>query len=464
LSDAPFACVCSQPAARPPFLLVLALAVAGACLSAAGPAQQPVPPQPVPPQQPVAPLVEVELQIDFGGSKPPLQRKLVVPRGSNVVAVTRAAVPVDQDWLCCSADDVWAIDGVGPDPRLDRYWFWLLDGQPGPELPIRYAVTGGESIAWRLSAGALPAAGTARVVSLLPAATEIVLALGGDRSLVGLSHLCRQPAGSELPRLLRCGIDSAAWSMAKIDEELRQAVERKEPLYQLDEAGIAALRPTHVFSQGLCPVCAVTPEQAAAALAGSEAERCARLVELSPRSLAGIAANIVTVGEVLGREAAGKIAARSFERRIEAVRALPALPKRPRVAVLEWFAPLWASGEWIAEMVEVAGGEPVLVDRSQPSRRIEWEELLAADPDVLVLAACSMSIARTQRELTALTSAPQWARLRAVTQGKVFVLDGERHVSTPGPAVAEGIEALSRLLRDPGAVPEGHWLRLPRPD
>jgi len=452
LSDAPSMCARSQAAAR--FLCLLAVAVAGVCMNEPASAQQPA----------TAPLVEVDLQIDFGGDKPPLQRKVAVPRGASVVAVTRAAVAVEQDWLCCSADDVWAIDGVGPDTRLDRYWSWQLDGQPGPDLPARFTIAGGEKIAWQLSAGALPPAGPARIVSLLPAATEIVLALGGDRSLVGLSHLCRQPPGRQLPRLLQCGIDSEAWSMARIDAELRQAVERKEVIYRLDEAGIAALLPTHVFSQGLCPVCAVTPEQAAAALAGSDTERCAKLVELSPRSLAGIAADIVTVGEVLGRGAAGKIAARSFERRIEAVRALPALPRRPRVAVLEWFAPLWASGEWIAEMVEVAGGEPVLVDRSQPSRRIEWRELLAADPDVLVLAACSMSIFRTERELAALTGERGWAQLRAVASGNVFVLDGERHVSTPGPAVAEGVEALARLLRDPDAVPQGQWLRLPRRD
>jgi iron complex transport system substrate-binding protein len=419
-------------------------------MSSAAAAQQSVPP----------PRVTVELRLDFGGERPALQRQVEVPRLASVVAVTRAAVAVEQDWLCCSADDVWAIDGVGPDPRLDRYWSWRLDGKPGPDLPARYQVVGGETIEWRYGPGALPAAGEARVVSLLPAATEIVLALGGDRSLLGLSHLCRQPEGRDLPRLLRTTIDSEAWSMVRIDDELRGAVQRGDQVYQLEDAAITALRPTHVFSQGLCPVCAVTPDQVVPAVANGAADRCARVVELTPRSLAGIAADIRTVGEVLGRAAAGKIAARAFERRLEAVRSLPPLPRRPRVVVLEWFAPLWASGEWIAELVEIAGGEPLLVDKDRPSRRVTWDELVAADPDVVVLAACSMSLARTERELPALTGAPGWAKLRAVAAGQVFVLDGERHTSTPGPGVAAGAEVLARLLRNPSAVPAGQWRRL----
>lgn len=426
------------------------LALLGLAVSTPANAQQPPP----------SPRITVQVRIDFGGSKPVREQTVEIAPNATVVDVTRAAVAVEQDWLCCSPDDVWAIDGVGPDPRLDQYWSWRLDGKPGPDLPARHRVVGGETISWHYGPGALPAAGEARIVSLLPAATEIVLALGGDRSLVGLSHLCRQPDGAALPRLLRTSIDSEAWSMVRIDDELRQAMQRGDRVYTLDDAAITALRPTHVFSQGLCPVCAVTPEQVAPALANGTAEPCAKLVELSPRSLAGIAADIRTVGEVLGRGPAGKIAARAFERRLDAVRALPPLAERPRVVVLEWFEPLWGSGEWIAEMVEVAGGAPVLVQRSEPSRRVTWDQLVAADPDVIVLAACSMSLSRTERELPALTAAPAWQTLRAVTAGQVFVLDGERQFSTPGPGVARGAEVIARILREPGANPAGEWRRL----
>jgi iron complex transport system substrate-binding protein len=407
--------------------------------------------------------VQVTVTIDFGGARPPQRHEVTVAKGADVVAVTRAAVPVDQDWLCCSPQDVWAIDGVGPDPRLDRYWSWTLDGRGGPDLPARYRIGGGEAIGWRYGKGAVPEELTTRIVSLLPAATEIALAVGGERALVALSHLCRQPDGRELPRVLRTAIDAEAWSMRRIDDELRVAGQRGAAVYTLDEERIGALRPTHVFSQGLCPVCAVTPEQVAPTLAAAPPQgdgARAQLVVLSPHSLADIGKDIQTVGDAIGRGNAAKVAVRAFERRLAALRALPPLPKRPRVAVVEWFEPLWVSGEWIAELVDLAGGEPVLVGAQQPSRRVTWAELAAADPDVVVLAACSMTIARAERELPALLDQPAWRALRAVAAGQVFVLDAASHVSTPGPGVAAGGEVLARLLREPDAEPRGQWLRV----
>lgn len=390
--------------------------------------------------------VHVTVKIEFGASRPALERKVEVERGASVVVATRAAAPVEQDWLCCSKEDVWSIDGVGPDPRLDRYWFWTLDGAGGPNLPARHKLEGGEKIGWKIGVGKLSENNEVRAVSLLPAATEIAIAVGAERSLVALSHLCRQPEGRELPRVMSTSIDSERWSMKRIDDELKLALQRGAQLYALDEERIRALAPTHVLSQGLCPVCAVTPEQIGPAL-DKHGERCAELVVLSPHSLADIAQNIRDVGTALGRASAGQVAARAFERRFEALRALPQLPQRPRVAVLEWFDPLWASGEWIAEMVEVAGGEPVLCSAKEASKRVEWKDLVAADPDVIVLAACSMNVERTQRELPALQARPEWAQLRAVKAGRVLVMDGEKHVSTPGPGVADGAELLARWLR-----------------
>jgi len=390
--------------------------------------------------------VQVSVEVDFGADRPRVVRSVTVERGTDVVTATRAALPVEQDWLCCSNEDVWSIDGIGPDPRLDRYWSWRLGDRPGPNLPARHRLQGGETVRWQYGAGAMAEPSSVRVVSLLPAATEITIAVGGERSLVAVSHLCRQPPGASLPRVLRTSIDSDAWSMGRIDRELREATTAGADLYRLDEAAISTLRPTHVFSQGLCPVCAVTPDQITSAL-DKDTGPCAELVVLSPRSLAGIADDIRTVGKAVGREHAGRVAARAFERRLAAVRELAPLPRRPRVAVLEWFDPLWASGEWIAELVEIAGGVPVLVGKDQPSRRLSWAELVAADPDVIVLAACSMSIARAERELPALLRDPAWPTLRAVQAGRVFLMDGERHFSTPGPGVARGGEALARLLR-----------------
>ncbi len=405
--------------------------------------------------------VQVTLRVDFGAlQRAPIEKQVSLPRGSNVVDATRKVAEVEQDWLCCSKDDVWAIDGVGPDTRLDRYWMWKLDGRMGPNFPVKHVLSEGERIEWVYSGGNQPVKLEARAVSLLPAATEIAVAIGAERALVGVSHLCRVPPGLDVPRVMSTTVDSDAWSMGRIDTFLREAVARGESLYQLDEERIRALAPTVILSQGLCPVCAVTPGDVEKSLGK---EKCAELLVLSPRSLSDVAQNIRDVGQRLGRESAATIAAREFERRLEKLRALPAPSPKPRVLVLEWFEPLWVSGEWVAEQVEVAGGLPLLAGAKDPSRRVEWTDVVAADPDVIVLAACSMSVARAQRELGALASQAAWKELRAVRAGSVFVMDGERHFSTPGPGLATGAELLHSVLRAPDRATPPHptaWSRV----
>lgn len=404
--------------------------------------------------------VRVTLRIDFGPlGRPPIQRELALPRGSNLVDATRKVAPLEQDWLCCSKDDVWSIGGVGPDTRLDRYWMWKKDGALGPNFPVKHVLSDGERIEWIYSGGTTPVKLEARAVSLLPAATEIALAIGAENALVGLSHLCPQPAGRELPRVMSTSVDSDAWSMGRIDAYLREAVGRGEALYSLDEERIRALAPTVVMSQDLCPVCAATPQDVERSLGK---EKCAELLVLTPRSLADVAQNIRDVGVALGRSSAATIAARDFERRFEQLRARPHASK-PRVLVLEWFEPLWVSGEWIAEMVAAAGGTPLVASAKEPSKRIEWKDVVAADPDVIVLAACSMSVARAEREVAALAAHPAWASLRAVRGSRVFLMDGERHFSTPGPGLARGAELLHGILRDPEAATPpapGAWMRM----
>lgn len=405
--------------------------------------------------------VRVTLRIDYGpAGKPAVEREVRMPRGSNLVEATRRVAAVEQDWLCCSKDDVWSIGGVGPDTRLDRYWMWKLDGALGPNFPVKHVLSEGERIEWVYSGETKPMKLEARAVSLLPAATEIAIAIGAENALVGISHLCVQPAGRELPRVMSTSVDSDAWSMGRIDGYLRDALQRGEALYALDETRIRALAPTVVMSQGLCPVCAATPQDVERSLGK---EKCAELLVLTPRSLADVAQNIRDVGVALGRSSAATIAARDFERRFEQLRARPTATPKPRVLVLEWFEPLWVSGEWIAEMVAAAGGTPLLASAKEPSKRIEWKDVIAADPDVIVLAACSMSVARAQRELGALSAHAAWSELRAVRESRVFLMDGERHFSTPGPGLSLGAELLHAILQTPeNELPASHehWKRV----
>ncbi len=275
-----------------------------------------------------------------------------------------------------------------------------------------------------------------RLVSLLPAATDMVRALGADGRLVGVSHLCDAPPG--VPRVLSSPIDSDAWDMSRIGEEVRRRLDAGEPLYVADEEGIAELRPDVILTQGLCPACAAGPET----VRGVRVRP--RLVTLSPHSLEDVARDLETVGEAAGLAEEGRRLARDFRDRI--ARARRSRTPRPRVTVVEWFAPPWASGEWIVEMIEAAGGEPALIRRGGGSRPVSWEELARAAPDVLVLAPCSMSVERAARELHFLEERPEWRALGAVRAGRVALMDGARHFSAPGPRLAEGVELLAEAL------------------
>lgn len=401
-----------------------------------------------PPASPATDTVSVRVAIDFGrAGKLPVWRNVSVSRGSNVVDATRAFVPVEQDVLCCSPTDVWAIDGVGPDVRRGAYWSWSLNGGAAPDFPARYVVKEGDAVQWNYGGRPPKRSSTHRIVSLLPAATDIVLAIGAEHDLVAVSHLCAQPEGRTVPRVVSTTVDSDRLSMPAIHAAVREASEKRISLYQLDEDTIRKTEPTTILSQGVCPVCAVPPEQAQALSTESD-PKCAELVVLTPRTLADVAADIRRVGTAVGRSREAEIVARDFERRIEAVRASSAAKPKPRVVVLEWFDPLWVSGEWIVEMVEAAGGESLLVGKNEPSRAIAWSDLVAADPDVVVLAACSMDVERAARELDALRARPEWTQLRAVQNDRVFLLDGEHHFSAPGPKLARGVEVLGAILAE----------------
>lgn len=281
-------------------------------------------------------------------------------------------------------------------------------------------------------------AGRIRIVSLLPAATEILTAVGAAERLVGVSHLCEAPA--DVPRVLSTPIDSDRWDMKRINEEVRRLGRTGEPMYVVDEARVAALKPDIIFTQGLCPVCAAGPETV-------KGVPVPRLVTLTPHTLEDVARDIETVGAAAGRTEAGRTAAAEFRARIANVRsACAGRSPNPKVTVLEWFSPPWVSGEWIPEMVEAAGGVYVPLKPGEGSRPATWEELAASDPDVIILAPCSMTIPRAERELPLLEAQPEWRGLRAVREGRVAVMDGAAHFSASGPRLAEGVERLAAVL------------------
>lgn len=295
-----------------------------------------------------------------------------------------------------------------------------------------------------------------RICSLLPGATEVVAALGRVRHLVGISHECDYPPEIRAkPVVVRTRVDAGLPS-PEIDRRVRTMLRDHRPLYELDETLLTRVRPDLVIAQTLCDVCAITPTQLTRALRVLPSPP--RVLSLGPSTLDDVLADIERIGEAIGRTQEAASLVEQLRGRLEAVLLQVAHAERhPRVACLEWLDPLFAAGHWVPDMVACAGGVDVLGTPGSPSVQINWKDVQAARPDVLVIMPCGFSIARTRQELHRLTTQPGWNDLPAVRNGAVFLVDAPAYFNRPGPRVIDGVEILAACFHPtlrPAAGPE----------
>jgi iron complex transport system substrate-binding protein len=285
-----------------------------------------------------------------------------------------------------------------------------------------------------------------RIVSLLPAATEIVGSLGQLENLVGVSHECDYPAEvNGKPRVTHCPIHGAGLPSVEIDRWVRETLASTGTLYRLDEPLLRRLEPDLILTQRLCDVCAVeygSVTAFAATLPGPP-----RVLSLEPSSLADIFDNIRTVARMLAVPERGEDTVTTLVRRVQAVQTrLPERVHRPRCFLMEWIDPPFCSGHWGPELVELAGGVEPLGRKGQDSTRIRWERVVEARPEVIVLACCGCPPQRTLEDLPILQRNPGWKSLPAVERGQVYVVDGSAYFSRPGPRIVDSLEILAEVL------------------
>ena len=285
-----------------------------------------------------------------------------------------------------------------------------------------------------------------RIVSLLPSATEIVCALGCGEQLVGRSHECDFP--SEI-RGLPAGTESKLdpkRSSADIDRQVKSLLQDALSIYRIDTEQLRAWRPDVILTQAQCEVCAVSlleVEQAVANLAGGKP----KVVSLSPQRLVDVWGNVLTVAEALGVAERGKTLVKQLKNRVVDVIAKAALVKRrPSVACIEWLEPLMAAGNWVPELVELAGGSNLFGEAGNHSPWLNWEALQEHNPEIIVAMPCGFDLARTREELPALVRRPGWAKLRAVRAGRVYLADGSQFFNRPGPRLVESLEMLGEMF------------------
>jgi iron complex transport system substrate-binding protein len=279
-----------------------------------------------------------------------------------------------------------------------------------------------------------------RIVSLLPAATDIVAELGLLADLVGRTHECDWPAAvATVPVVTTTGVDHNVLSSKEISATV--GGHQGSALYDVDTGLLAALAPDVVLTQDLCEVCAVSYRRVTDAVRMLEVGP--RVLSLEPRTLDEVLDCLHTVAGALGTSATTQVAA--LRARLDAVRTQVAGRPRPRVAAIEWLDPIWPAGHWVPEQITCAGGTPLLATPGEHTTPIEWQAVLDARPDVVLLLPCGFPPDRTVAELHVLAERPGWGELP-----QVWVLDGPAYFNRPGPRVVRGAEVLAHVLHDAG--------------
>ncbi len=285
-----------------------------------------------------------------------------------------------------------------------------------------------------------------RIASLLPSATEIVAALGFQDALVARSHECDFPAGVD--RLPHCTAPKIPLTgdSAEIDRRIKSVVEQGLSVYRVDSERLKTLRPDLIVTQSQCEVCAVSELELRSALE-NWLEDVPRIVSLNPESLADIWRDIGTVAGSLDVSDRGDDLIQALKDRMTTIAAqASALTTRPRVACIEWIDPLMAGGNWMPELVAMAGGHNLFGEPGKHSPWLSWEDVVAADPEVIVILPCGFDMARARAELPPLSERPDWPHLRAVRDGRVYIADGHHFFNRPGPRIAESLEILAEML------------------
>jgi iron complex transport system substrate-binding protein len=279
-----------------------------------------------------------------------------------------------------------------------------------------------------------------RVVSLLPAATEIVAAIGGAGFLVGVSHECDFPPEVQaLPRVTHTRVDPSL-PAREIDRQMAEAKRSGVAPIEVDLPALTRLRPDVLIGQSVCDVCAVGTDELARVVRALDPTPW--VVTLHPHTLADVFGDVVRVGESIEqRDDAAEVVAGLTQR----VRRLEqsAVPHPVRVLVLEWLDPPYVAGHWVPELVALAGGTDVGNTAGRPAVVRSWGELAMAAPDLVIIALCGFDAARARRELAAVTDPDA----RALFSRRVEVIDGNAYTSRPGPRLVEAAELLARLIR-----------------
>jgi len=284
-----------------------------------------------------------------------------------------------------------------------------------------------------------------RIASLLASGTEITAMLGRAADLVGISHECDYPPSiRHLPVLTRSHINYHARSDL-IHLEVQERVRLALSLYDVNNALVAELQPDVIITQEQCDVCAVTFDDVKEAIC-TMLQKEVKIVSLNPTSLSEIFEDVRRVARAIDADPEPLLATmRESIERVESV--THAIEPKPRVAIVEWIDPIFVGANWMPALIELAGGVPVFGKDGEKSFVIESADLLRENPDIIIVAPCGFKLAQTKQDLHLLTSKPEWQRLRAVQNQRVYLCDGNAYFNRSTPRLlTECLPLLAGLI------------------
>lgn len=285
-----------------------------------------------------------------------------------------------------------------------------------------------------------------RIVSFLPAATEMVYALGLEHQLVGVSHECDYPRDARTkPVVVQPALELAALGPRDIDDAVVAQLHSGASMYAVDEALLRALEPDLILTQDLCQVCAPSGNEITRLLASLSTRP--QVLFFTPTTLADVWRDLRMLGDATGTSARAEAVIADGERRLANVRARVAgTTRQPRVFFAEWVDPIYCAGHWVPEMIEMAGGVDPLARPGGDSVRVAWSDVIASVPEVVVVAPCGYSIDAATAQLRFLECRDGWDTLPAVRDGRVHVVDANSYFARPGPRLVDGVELLAEVL------------------
>lgn len=300
-----------------------------------------------------------------------------------------------------------------------------------------------------------------RIVSLIASATEIVHALGLADQMVGRSHECDYPESVKALPVCTAPKFRTDGTSYEIEQRVRAVLQEALSVYRVDAQRLESLKPTHIITQTQCEVCAVSLNDVEAAACQFITSR-PKIISLEPNRLADIWDDITMVGTALSADKQADKLISSGKERMQSISQKISLKIRPSLAFIEWIDPLMTGGNWMPELIELAGAENVFAGVKGRAPKISWQDLENRNPDFLVVSPCGFDLERTKQEMDIFAKHPGFAKLNAVRRGQVYLVDGNQFMNRPGPRIVDSLEILAEILA-PAMFSFGYegtgWLR-----